>query len=387
MKNLYYTSNYTEFLLLDVYLEEILGIKTDGFFLEIGAYDGQTNSKTARLADIGWRGIYVEPVKEYAEKCGIRHKGNNVEVLNLAIGAKDGNQTMHKGGLPSTLVETNKNYLEDYMNQKGSSFNFEVEEVNVMSWASFHQKLKGKIPHLLVLDAEGYDLTILKSIDLDGFRPKVICCEVFPETTEFMHPGVIKEGEELIKHLQTNGYELWLVEEHNVLFVDSLQLPLESKDLTRKSSTSLFEKLFKKAFSELSDNKLEKRELELMRFLGDTVLFRKEKALIEKYLTLISNFREVILSPILIKRFIKGLIILDDYERLNRFIVDCRNESPENDWLVSLFEYTEFLRLMKLNEYGNACDKLHFLRKCYPYNLTYVGQVELLKKASFRNLA
>jgi len=52
----------------EIYLKNF-GYKTDGTFVEIGAYDGHSISNTSFLADIGWKGIYVEPVKEYYEKC------------------------------------------------------------------------------------------------------------------------------------------------------------------------------------------------------------------------------------------------------------------------------------------------------------------------------
>lgn len=45
--------------------EELFGLKRDGFFVEAGAYDGESFSNTSFLADIGWRGVYVEPVVEF----------------------------------------------------------------------------------------------------------------------------------------------------------------------------------------------------------------------------------------------------------------------------------------------------------------------------------
>ncbi|MCX8505445.1 MAG: hypothetical protein ORN98_02375, partial [Alphaproteobacteria bacterium] len=42
--------------------ENLFGKKDKGVFVEIGAFDGQEVSNTAGLADLGWRGVYVEPV-------------------------------------------------------------------------------------------------------------------------------------------------------------------------------------------------------------------------------------------------------------------------------------------------------------------------------------
>src|SRR5690348_3305870 len=67
--------------------EKYLGRKRDGCFVEVGAYDGQYVSNTCGLADLGWRGFYIEPVPEYFELCKKRHAGNaGIVVSNLAVG-------------------------------------------------------------------------------------------------------------------------------------------------------------------------------------------------------------------------------------------------------------------------------------------------------------
>jgi hypothetical protein len=67
-----------------------LDISKKGFFIEVGAFDGESFSNTSWLADIGWKGMYIEPILEYADRCRSRHSKNNVTVINCAVGAKDG---------------------------------------------------------------------------------------------------------------------------------------------------------------------------------------------------------------------------------------------------------------------------------------------------------
>ena len=47
---------------------DIFGKKTDGFFVEVGAFDGLSWSNTNCLVKNNWSGIYIEPVKRYYEK-------------------------------------------------------------------------------------------------------------------------------------------------------------------------------------------------------------------------------------------------------------------------------------------------------------------------------
>jgi hypothetical protein len=64
--------------------QEAFGFRSHGSFVEVGASDGESYSNTCGLADIGWEGIYVEPVKELAKKCRLRHRKNDVSVYNCA---------------------------------------------------------------------------------------------------------------------------------------------------------------------------------------------------------------------------------------------------------------------------------------------------------------
>jgi len=62
------------------------GLK-DGYFIDIGAYDGITISNTYALEKIGWKGICVEPVPEIYERL---IKNRTCECINAAIYNEDG---------------------------------------------------------------------------------------------------------------------------------------------------------------------------------------------------------------------------------------------------------------------------------------------------------
>ena len=218
MSNIYSTTKYTEFTHLDLFYEEILGINANGSFIEIGAFDGETNSKTAHLADIGWRGIYLEPIKEYRDKCANRHKDNNINVLPFAISDKNEIVNMHKGGLPSTLKSSHQEHISNYTKLNSSELEFSDESVESLTWDKFVNGYVTKVPDVLVIDAEGFDLEIINSIDFKSFRPTIICCEIFPESTSFIHQSTIADGRKIIEKLTNNGYFIWLQEEHNILF-------------------------------------------------------------------------------------------------------------------------------------------------------------------------
>jgi len=72
---------------LDAIYNAVFGNLKHGVFVELGAYDGQSVSNTCFLADLGWRGVYVEPIPEFASACATRHWRNlNITVVNAAVG-------------------------------------------------------------------------------------------------------------------------------------------------------------------------------------------------------------------------------------------------------------------------------------------------------------
>ena len=44
--------------------QKVFGYKTDGFFVEVGAYDGHRWSNTTPLIEANWSGIMIEPVSK-----------------------------------------------------------------------------------------------------------------------------------------------------------------------------------------------------------------------------------------------------------------------------------------------------------------------------------
>ena len=57
----------------------------------MGAFDGESYSNTSCLADLGWRGLYIEPVPTFAAGCRERHKQNlGIRVIEVAVSDTDG---------------------------------------------------------------------------------------------------------------------------------------------------------------------------------------------------------------------------------------------------------------------------------------------------------
>lgn len=162
--------------------------KKYGFFIELGANDGLFQSNTAYFEKkMGWKGILIEPSLMGYELCKV-NRPNSI-CLNYAcvsneykydyvegdfgdnnpMGSVNGLRTMN-----TNLVKVKTNTLEKILD--------EYCNVNI---------------DFLSLDTEGYELEILKGLNLNKYRPKFMLIEVYN-----------KDYEAIINYLNLHNYNL-----------------------------------------------------------------------------------------------------------------------------------------------------------------------------------
>lgn len=377
--NIYHTSNFTEIKCLDVLLEEVLGIITNGSFLEIGAYDGITNSKTHQLANIGWEGVYVEPIEEYAGICKKNHSRNNVQVVCAAITDKDQKQTIYKGKLASTLLEDNKKAISASSSKKGGKFTFTTEEVKTFSWDSFLQKFSIKVPEILVIDAEGYDYKIIKQIDFNQFRPAIIFAEIFSANSSFMSKKAIDEGELIKQKLLNSGYHIWIIEQHNTVFVDGKKLDslelLPKKDRIANSVFNLYDNLKHDNNPNLTKEIINRRGDVFLWSILETAIEQEDLTQVEALLTKVS-FLKSDFSESEIKSYIKGLFLLKKHNEIVSTASYWLSKNEKELFVVSNLA----MALLKLKKYKEAVPYYNWLVLEKPENKVWQNQLTLLKR-------
>lgn len=161
--------------------QEYFGDK--GFFVEIGANDGEHVSNTSGLADIGWNGLYVEPVSEHFEQCHARHINNDVVCVHTAIGREEGELEIILAGGCSTACERTH-----------------VTHVTAWNWGSDHRRYetvpvitldqlfeRHYVPHefeLLVVDVEGLEEDVFAGFTWTRI-PKMIIVELIDDHPDF----------------------------------------------------------------------------------------------------------------------------------------------------------------------------------------------------------
>lgn len=220
---------------IELLYRELFGDREQGLFLEIGAFDGESYSNTCFLADLGWSGVYVEPVAEAAEKCALRHARNRVEVLRVAVGPRKGEAEISVAGEFSSMVH---HHIEQFAAHGISDHRRNLENgtrrrVPVVTMEEVRLRLPSCALDLLVIDAEGAELQIVESTDWNVLAPSVIVIELRDRNERFS-AAIRDESRRIIRRLKRHGYLLLHQDRLNGLFV--------SHDAARSSGLVAFDR-------------------------------------------------------------------------------------------------------------------------------------------------
>lgn len=189
---------------------------SQGKLLDIGANDGSTFSNSLYLIQQGWEGLLLEPSPVAFKKLQSLHGSDNPRVFlyNLGIANQSGKLTFYDSGshLPSgtdiSLVSSAKK--EELL--RWQNVNFTEIEAEFLTFKDFETQHLLPIDtfDFISIDAEGYDLDILKQINLIRYNVKCICIE-WNSKKELLV--------EITSVLEPHGYGVLDINAENVIFV------------------------------------------------------------------------------------------------------------------------------------------------------------------------
>ncbi|GHV12240.1 hypothetical protein AGMMS49938_04380 [Fibrobacterales bacterium] len=205
----------------DIIMLHILNeLKIDKWaWLDIGAHHPKRSSNSALFYDMGMRGVNVEANPMLIGEFYRQRKGD--VNLNIAVGDTSGSMDFYIMDHPA-LSTLSKEEAQRY-----ETLGFKIKEVipvKVMSVADvIHEYLNGKFPEVLSIDAEGYDLNILKSIkweDVSIGCPVLICVECVPYNNDMVGLDSVYKSE-IVAYLTSAacGYTLMAYTTVNAIFI------------------------------------------------------------------------------------------------------------------------------------------------------------------------
>lgn len=149
----------------------------DGFYIEVGAFDGKSFSVSSIFDVIGWEGLLVEAIPERYEQCKVNRP--NARVVHSALGKPGaGNQATFTvtddqfGGMLS-YMQSNSDHARAITNAKLPTKSVTVPLTTMDALLEGHT---GPID-LAVIDVEGGEAELLSGFDLKKYKPRMMLVE------------------------------------------------------------------------------------------------------------------------------------------------------------------------------------------------------------------
>ena len=200
-----------------LYLERF-GYKTDGAFVEIGAFNGYNWSNTWMLAEAGWRGLLVEPQPDLYQQCVGRYKDNpRISLEQCCIGADVGETKLYLGGSISTIVPERVDlYGElDWSAHVGMTRDKFIV-CPMLTLDALLEKHDWPVGfEVLVIDVEGAEPAVLSAFDLDRWQPMMVIVELNEESPD---KRLSANAGEVGLFFASHGYEKIYADHINSIF-------------------------------------------------------------------------------------------------------------------------------------------------------------------------
>ncbi|TVQ61378.1 MAG: FkbM family methyltransferase [Phycisphaerales bacterium] len=167
----------------DVLLWDVFGPSLEGFFIEVGAYDGVALSVTRALEAAGWTGLLIEALPERAAQCARNRPNSRVE--HAALGKPGGPATVTFSAVehatPGMDMLSHIDAPDATTEHKETIEREGARTKSVTVPMTTMDALLAKAPpsriDAVVIDVEGAEASLLAGFDLKKWRPRVIVIE------------------------------------------------------------------------------------------------------------------------------------------------------------------------------------------------------------------
>ena len=181
-------------LFQELFVASVLGLKKQGFFVEVGGTDGILMSNTLILEQMGWKGVIFEPCKYWHSELS---NNRNCLLDFRAVTDQDHQKLKFSETLLPELSTITSMKPDDFWTaSRLNSKDYLVDTITLnvgLSEIAFPTELD-----YLSIDTEGSELEVLMGLNMRKYQIKVITVE---------HAGDRVKQEKIKTLLQENGYQ------------------------------------------------------------------------------------------------------------------------------------------------------------------------------------
>lgn len=187
----------------DDFVNSYFNNKNFGYFVEVGAFDGKTFSNTFLLEKLGWKGICIEPNPFCYDDI---NKNRSCIIDNSCVSDNNYNVEFFASSICSSGINdentvrlVKRNFKRNLYNKK------EAKKLNVITKTLTQILDNNSSPtdiDYISIDVEGHELSVLKGIDFNKYKIKLMSIEINSENViEYL-----KKDFNFIKRIKTDMF-------------------------------------------------------------------------------------------------------------------------------------------------------------------------------------
>lgn len=198
----------------DIALAEVFSGKSDGFYVDVGAFHPSRYSNTYKFYLSGWRGINIDARPDSMRAFRFwRRRDINIEA---AISETPTELVYHLTSQPAMnsfdAALTQQRLEKDSSLQLLGKKTIETKRLDALLEAHLPA---GQPIDFLSIDAEGYDLQVLKSNDWSRFSPRLVLVEIYCDSLAEV------ASSDIAVYLKNIGYQPVLKLTRTVIFQEA----------------------------------------------------------------------------------------------------------------------------------------------------------------------
>lgn len=163
---------------IDKKILKLCNNKKNGFFIEVGAFDGINYSNTFLLEKKhNWKGLLVEPLKAEFEICK-KYRTKSIVVNNILSNPKDMNKLikLHHSGLESLIADRNNSLMpKRHLDEKIKKKYIHIKSVTLDHLLDIYRI---NYVDILIVDVEGFEINLLNGFSQD-YKVNYILIETY----------------------------------------------------------------------------------------------------------------------------------------------------------------------------------------------------------------
>ncbi|WHZ20893.1 MAG: hypothetical protein OJF47_000005 [Nitrospira sp.] len=196
----------------DLILNRLFETQREGFYVDVGAHHPTRFSNTCLFSLRGWRGINIEPNPDAMR---LFHKLRPRDV-NLAIGIAECVGHLRYFEFNEPALNT---FDEHVARQRETRDGYRLRATTVVPVQPlrqvFEQHLpKGQAIDFLSVDAEGFDLNVIRSNDWNTFRPSCLLVETLQSSLSSLATNTTHQ------YVSGLGYDLFAKTVNTFIYLD-----------------------------------------------------------------------------------------------------------------------------------------------------------------------